>query len=244
MATPLAAGSATLVRQYFVQNRSVSDPTAALIKAALINGAVDIGYGIPSNHSGWGRINLTNTMFPSSPRKIRFSDNATRFSTGGNWTATYKSNNTNVQLKFTLVWTDYPAALSASTQLVNDLNLLVTIPNGSIYIGNNFVAPYNSSLDTVNNVEQITITTPPTGDYLVNVSAKNIALGSGKQTFALVVSGAIDDAAPTISYAASSPPDNNETLINFTLINITISIIMLQSLQTATIPIKYLGMIL
>ncbi|HIH42501.1 TPA: S8 family serine peptidase [Candidatus Woesearchaeota archaeon] len=221
MATPIAAGSATLVRQYFVQNRSVSDPTAALIKAALINGAVDIGYGIPSNHSGWGRINLSNTMFPASPRKIRFSDNATRFSTGGNWTATYKSNNTNVQLKFTLVWTDYPAALSASTQLVNDLNLLVTIPNGSIYFGNNFVTPYNSSLDTVNNVEQITINSPPVGDYFVNVSAKNIALGSGKQTFALVVSGAIDDVTPIISYAASSPPDNNETLINSTLINIT-----------------------
>ncbi len=223
MATPIAAGSATLVRQYFVQNRSVTDPTAALIKAALINGAVDIGYGIPSNYSGWGRINLSNTMFPASPRVIRFSDNATRFSTGGNWTATYKSNNLNVQLKFTLVWTDPPAALSASTQLVNDLNLLVTIPNGSIYYGNNFVAPYNSSLDNVNNVEQITINSPQIGDYFVNVSAKNIALGSGKQTFALVVSGAIDDVSPIINYTGPSPTDNNETLVNFTLINITSS---------------------
>ncbi|MBI2135843.1 hypothetical protein HYU06_02115, partial [Candidatus Woesearchaeota archaeon] len=206
-----------------MQNRSVSDPTAALIKAALINGAVDIGYGIPSNHSGWGRINLTNTMFPSSPRMIRFSDNATRFSTGGNWTNTYKNTNTNIQLKFTLVWTDYPAALSAATQLVNDLNLLVTIPNGSIYYGNNFVAPYNSSLDTVNNVEQITLNSPPIGDYFVNVSAKNIALGSGKQTFALVVSGAIDDVSPTLSYVDPSPINNNETLVNFTLINISAS---------------------
>ncbi len=221
MATPITAGSATLVRQYFVQNRSVTDPTAALIKAALINGAVDIGYGIPSNYSGWGRINLSNTMFPASPRVIRFSDNATRFSTGGNWTATYKNNNTNVQLKFTLVWTDYPAALSASTQLVNDLNLLITIPNGSIYYGNNFVAPYNSSLDTVNNVEQIIINSPPIGDYFVNVSAKNIALGSNKQTFALVVSGAIDDAAPIINYTDPSPADNSEALVNFTFINIS-----------------------
>lgn len=221
MATPIAAGSAALVRQYFVQNRSVTDPTAALIKAALINGAVDIGYGIPSNFSGWGRINLTNTMFPASPRVIRFADNATRFSTGGNWTATYKNANTSVQLKFTLVWTDPPAALSASAQLVNDLNLLVTLPNSSLYFGNNFIAPYNSSLDTVNNVEQITLNTPPVGDYVVNVSAKNIALGSGKQTFALVVSGAIDDSSPIISYAGPSPQDNNETLVNFTLINIT-----------------------
>ena len=65
MATPLAAGTATLVRQFYVDHEAIS-PSAALVKGTLINGADDIPgqYAspktdttpVPDNSQGWGRI--------------------------------------------------------------------------------------------------------------------------------------------------------------------------------------------
>jgi subtilase family serine protease len=48
MATPLTAGSCALARQYLVQQRGHT-PSGALVKAIMINGAVDIGLGVPNN---------------------------------------------------------------------------------------------------------------------------------------------------------------------------------------------------
>jgi subtilisin family serine protease len=45
MAAPLVAGAAALVRQFFVERQGMADPSAALVKATLINGAVDLTPG-------------------------------------------------------------------------------------------------------------------------------------------------------------------------------------------------------
>lgn len=45
MATPLTAGAAALVRQYYMGNKSLSSPSAALVKATLLNGAREITPG-------------------------------------------------------------------------------------------------------------------------------------------------------------------------------------------------------
>jgi hypothetical protein len=47
---------------------------AALIKALMINGAIDMGKGIPDNRQGWGRIDLNNTLFPPGSDKVLFDD--------------------------------------------------------------------------------------------------------------------------------------------------------------------------
>ncbi len=72
MATPLAAGAAALMREYLMEEKGFSPPSAALIKAALLNSAEDISPGqygtgsaqeipdspVPNNVEGWGRLNL------------------------------------------------------------------------------------------------------------------------------------------------------------------------------------------
>ena len=68
MATPIVAGTAALVRQYYVDNKSIS-PSAALIKATLINGAINMN--LPKNAQGWGRVDIENSLFPASPRTMR-----------------------------------------------------------------------------------------------------------------------------------------------------------------------------
>ncbi len=54
MACPLTAGMAADFVQFY-QTTFTGVPIPALIKASLINGAVDMGMGYPSYDQGWER---------------------------------------------------------------------------------------------------------------------------------------------------------------------------------------------
>ena len=66
MATPLVAGCAASVRAFLRTRRASSKPSAALIKAMLINGAAQLGgqyvpseAGLAANNSqGFGRVDV------------------------------------------------------------------------------------------------------------------------------------------------------------------------------------------
>jgi hypothetical protein len=70
MACPVVAGCAALVRQYYRQERGHAEPSAALLKATLINGtAVLTGAdaaapptGKPNFHQGFGRVDMAQTL--------------------------------------------------------------------------------------------------------------------------------------------------------------------------------------
>ncbi|MBE2236847.1 MAG: S8 family serine peptidase [Caldilineaceae bacterium] len=63
MATPLAAGGAAIVREWLNKARGLATPSAALLKALIVNGATQLpGEGLASNNSGYGRIDLKNTL--------------------------------------------------------------------------------------------------------------------------------------------------------------------------------------
>ena len=93
MATPLTAGAATLVREWLTETRGFSNPSAALMKAVLINGATDLSPGQytspqeipaqrPNNVSGWGRVNLPESIDPPAPRQVWLRDFTAGLSTG------------------------------------------------------------------------------------------------------------------------------------------------------------------
>ena len=82
--------------------------------------------------------------------------------------------------RVTLAWTDAPGDPSAFKQLVNDLDLQVTV-NGKIYKGNVFVGDHSvtgGGYDDVNNVESVFLPAGSTGTWSVVVRAANIA-GNG-----------------------------------------------------------------
>ena len=67
MATPLVAGGAAVVRDFYEKDYGHS-ASAALVKATLINSADDLldenndgvndnAFPIPNVHEGWGRVN-------------------------------------------------------------------------------------------------------------------------------------------------------------------------------------------
>jgi len=69
MATPLVAGCCAVLRETLVKN-GVAQPSAALIKALLINGAVPLSGQYtptevgppPNNVAGWGRVDLAGSV--------------------------------------------------------------------------------------------------------------------------------------------------------------------------------------
>ncbi|MCL4558671.1 MAG: S8 family serine peptidase [Deltaproteobacteria bacterium] len=201
MATPVAAGSAAIVRQWLA-SQGITDPSAALMKAVLINTAHDMypgQYGTgrylevprrPNGVEGWGRVDLSRLLVPSGDWRIHTFD----YPVGSGMTTTgQRALDFEVldhdPLVATLVWTDYPASPGASTDIVNQLEMSVVGPAGRTYYPNGMDRP-----DLVNNVQQVEIQDPVTGIYRLTVKGHNVpegALPAGDQPYALVISGGV-----------------------------------------------------
>ncbi len=151
MSTPLVAGAATLVRQYYTDQGGII-PSAALIKATLANGAINVApgqYGTgasqeipnqrPNNVIGWGRVDIEDSLFPASPRTTLYEDETAGLNTGEAHTYVYTVTDSSEPLRVTLAWSDYPGSPAAAGSLVNDLDLSVTDPGGTIHYPTNAV---------------------------------------------------------------------------------------------------------
>lgn len=193
MATPIASGAAALVRQYFEEVQHIAPP-ASLIKAALINGAEDLGDGWMSRAQGWGQIDLASTLYPTGGRANWHEGETVSLAEGEARTYSFWAESGQI-FKATLVWTDPPPATGGVDQvLVNDLDLEVVAPDGRLYRGNCFTADRKTAetgcaADSRNNVENVYIAAPVTGLYRVKVSASRIDLAYGTQPYSLVVAG-------------------------------------------------------
>jgi len=215
MSNPIAAGAATVVRDYY-QKLHAHSASAALVKATLINSAVDLldenndgaddnDYPIPNNHEGWGRVNLAD----ATDGNRQFVNEATGLGTGGSATYQYEISTAGSPFKVTLVWSDFPSTEAAAQNLVNDLNLVVTAPDGATsYLGNAFSGGWSDtggSADNVNNVENVYVQSAAAGTWTVQVSGANVP--NGPQPFALVVDGVFGtvDNPPTVTLTNPSP---------------------------------------
>jgi subtilisin family serine protease len=153
MSTPLVAGAATLVREFYttVEGLTAPSPSAALIKATLLNGAFDMSpgqYGTgstqeipdpprPNNVEGWGRADLETSIFPTAPKTLRYADITASLNTGESRIYNFDVTDLSVPLKATLVWSDYPGSTVAGGGLVNDLDLILIDPSSNRQYPNN-----------------------------------------------------------------------------------------------------------
>jgi PGF-pre-PGF domain-containing protein len=195
MATPLVAGTAALARQYYTEIEDLSSPSAALIKATLINGAHDMTpgqygtgnyqeiVGRPDYSQGWGRVDVENSLFPEYPKVTAYHDRGAGLVTSQSWDTDYNYIKYGEPLRATLVWTDYPGSPASGKALVNNLDLTVT-GSENIYYGNG--AP-----ESLNNIEAVEIESTSSGSYQFTVTGENIP--QGPQPFALVLSFTCDN---------------------------------------------------
>jgi len=204
MAGPFASGAAAVFVQYYRSNYNAT-PSPALVKAALINSAAELdesngGPGpIPNNDEGWGRITLTNLI--GSARIFQYVDQTVLLTTGQVYERHAFVQSPGQPLKITLAYTDVPGFPGALPALVNDLDLEVVGPDGTLYRGNQFAGgesiPNAPTPDNLNNVEGVQLSAPLPGDYLVRVRARNVAedarldTAEVDQDFALVISGGL-----------------------------------------------------
>jgi hypothetical protein len=178
-----------LLREFYQTRQNLPNPTAALIKATILNGGQQVnGNPIPGFQNGFGRLNMTDSL-PNYPGFLAYVDERSGITTAQKKTYTYSvGSEYSYPLSLTLAWTDKaPTIYSNQSQkkLINDLDLVVTDPLGNQYYGNDITAPYNNQPDTLNNVEQVRIAAPIKGKYTVEIKGANVP--QGPQDFALVV---------------------------------------------------------
>ncbi|MGQ9586806.1 MAG: outer membrane protein assembly factor BamB family protein [Thermoplasmata archaeon] len=220
MATPMVAASAALTRQYFMDGwyptgtKDVAHaftPSAALVKAILINGAVEMtgvgAYGMgqnwyPNNNQGWGRILLDNALhFQGDTRGLVIDDDRSGINTGATVTYELAIGDVSMPVEITLVWSDYPGVAYTNPNLVNDLDLVVIAPDGTYYVGNAYQGHNpgesipnpggaNFTGDRLNNVESVLVLTDvQAGLWRIEISGYNVPMGP--QPYAIVMTGGI-----------------------------------------------------
>lgn len=204
-ATPHTAAAAALVRQYFCEGYYPTGaqephhgftPSGALLKAALVNGTLDMTgvAGYPSNMEGWGLTRLDDLLhFPGSALDMRVWDyrNADGLTTGETHVHHVDVATNAQRLKVTLAWTDPPGAANAATPIVNDLDLEVVSPGGGqTFRGNVFTGGVSSTggtADATNNVETVLVNAPAPGDWTIRVIGTAVNVGNPGQGYGLVV---------------------------------------------------------
>jgi hypothetical protein len=228
MATPAIAGGGAMVRQYFEEGyyptgtATPSDgftPSAALLKALLLDSSVNMTgiTGFPSDLEGWGRLNLDRCLyFAGDLRRLWVADidGANGFNSSGESHTWYVRNNGNgIVMEFCLAFTDKYGNVNSSQPVVNDLDLELVDPNGTVYLGNVWSGGSSTTggtPDALNNVERARFTAPPVGWWTIHVNASSVTT-TRNQSYALVVNGDIDPplAGTFVTYGAGTKGTGN-----------------------------------
>ncbi|MCA8960023.1 MAG: S8 family serine peptidase, partial [Planctomycetes bacterium] len=239
-ASPTMAGAGALVHQYFEEGRyggspAILDPSAALMKAMLVNGGhrltgANLGNGqYPNSYQGWGETNLSDVLdLPGGARRLVARDVASSSGFTGPaspaQSLTVNVNSSSQRLRVTLAWTDEPGSTGIGKKLINDLHLTVTSPSGATYRGNVINGATGESTtggaaDTDNNVENVILSSPQTGTWTVSVSAGdgNYSVGQG---YGLVITGDVSEgtgpAAPVAEFTGTPTSGTTPLTVSFT----------------------------
>lgn len=202
MASPSACGSAMLLVDYYDQLYPGQAMRSSSLKGLIIHTADDLGNAGPDYKNGWGLMNTK-----AAADLIKDHNDCTGnenmlnedlLDAGKNsWTYTF-DNFSQGDVKVTLCWTD-PAASGITThdnnspRLINDLDLRIVARNGGQTYYPYILNPDNPSQtattgdNTLDNIEQVYVSSLPAGTYNIQVSHKGTLTG-GEQYFSLISS--------------------------------------------------------
>jgi len=209
MAAPAVSGMlALMLQQYRISTRSPSaNPLPSTLKAMAIHGAVDLGNPGPDYRFGWGRVDARNSV--DLVRRIKYrEDSVSNGQVTRNLVPVLGCEPT---LKATLVWDDPAGTNNALVAYVNDLDLTLISPNGTVYypwqLDPGFPAnpaTTGPSGDHRNNAEQVLVANPAAGNWTVVVTGTSVPV-STHQTYSLV-----SEAFPTAPSLGSLSPANTQ----------------------------------
>lgn len=198
---PFVSGCAALVREALAERRCVN-PSAALVKALLLNGCVKAEpypsdaqqqRDLPNVTTGFGRVNIGGSMRSIVPQQLpadlnNFVDRPKTFRLGERWTqtiaipraATIYPGGPRIPhtFKATLVWTDKPGK---NLQFGLGLSVIATDCNGARgrYYGNasgTWQTEDDQYFDTNNNVQQVIWRDMREGELTMEVKCIKLAI--------------------------------------------------------------------
>ncbi len=182
-AAPGIAGCLAQLTQAYKTMHGGQEPINALLKAAILNTANDLGNVGPDFQFGWGHINTWRALSLLEQNRHQ----TAQVDQGAETTHTVQIPNGTRQAKIMIVWADPPTDPGAERALLNDLDLRVVSPNGtSTYLPwkldptpdpDLLNTPAGNGRDSLNNVEQVAINDPAAGAYTVYINGTDVPLG-------------------------------------------------------------------
>jgi len=233
MATPAAAGAATLVRQYYQDGWYPSGtksstqsfkPSAALVKATLINSAVGMRYyrttsgsltqlgPPPDQYQGHGRIELDHVLNFGGGVDLFISDHSVIAEKGLHC---YKFTIPLVTppvrtFKVTIAWTEKQATANSAFPVFHNLDLYVTSDSQRTTT----YANGKNGFDSINTVEKVVVNSPKPGDVLTAYVKGTSISTAPSQSYALVASGDFYSGAWFCQSPSSSRIDTSHRTAN------------------------------
>ncbi|MCL4222665.1 MAG: S8 family serine peptidase [Phycisphaerales bacterium] len=214
-ATPITAGCGALAIQMYAgglfgnatSGGDVFDarPHAATTKAMLINSARQWNFASMADdlgrfRQGWGHASVSR-LYDQRERML-IVDQTDLLAPGQSRVYVADVEPMQDVLQVTLVYPDPPGMPGSLAQLVNDLSLRVTSPDGLVFLGNYGLldSPYSQAggrFDRQNTVEQVIVPKPVPGRWTIEVVADEFtadgypATPQLDATYALVASGVV-----------------------------------------------------
>jgi hypothetical protein len=191
-AAPAVTGSLGLLQELH-ENLNTNVWLASTWKALLIHTADEAGDAPgPDYKHGWGLVNVlsaaTLIVEDAELGGGHFIKEFLPLYDGASSVFEVESDG-NGELKITIAWTDYPGP-----SLVNDLDLRITGPDGTVYYPFVLDPSYNAWANaattgdnSLDNVEQVVVTNTVAGLYTVEVNHKD-TLVDGGQDFSMILS--------------------------------------------------------
>lgn len=180
-AAAIVSGICLLIRDAFnYYYPSQKQPSSALIKAVLLNSADDVGNPGVDYFSGFGAANAWRALKTMEDGHIL--QGAVAENQINNHLISLPDNARN--LKISICWIDPPSLSNSVISLVNNLDMdLVHVPSATTYLpwilkttanSNDLTMSATRGLDSLNNVEQITLDTISAGVYQIRVKGKQV----------------------------------------------------------------------
>ncbi len=182
-ASPGVAGCLAQLSQAYTENNNGTTPEGGLLKAVLLNTANDLGNIGPDYTYGYGHVNLLQAVMDIEKKQHLKSSVANKATTTHKIIVPTGTK----ELRVLLNWRDKEASLGVSKVLINDLDLTLTSPDGTIAKPWQLENTPDSSLlaaaakrgeDHINTVEQVVVTNPSVGEWTINVKGNLIPLGN------------------------------------------------------------------
>jgi gliding motility-associated-like protein len=205
MSCPGATGTIALLYERFKQLNSNKKPFNHTLKAIVCNTADDIGNLGPDYAFGFGRINAVSAMKVIEENTYKVDS----VNHNGSRVDTVFVQPGKGRFQVMLVWDDIQAVASASPSLINDLDLEVQNPSGTIFRPWTLDPACHTCLptrrrDSLNNAEQFYIDNPVSGKWVIRVRGKSVSTGNEIYT---VTYSQIDN------FVRVSYPNGHETMV-------------------------------